>query len=92
MIDCLVQRPFGGAEDRQHGGGGRAPVTLHDCIGADRRAAAFARRAPMTLPNVKYQEAVRAYFTGWYTEVVDAVPRVENGRVTPLPGAGPGPR
>jgi L-alanine-DL-glutamate epimerase-like enolase superfamily enzyme len=64
------------------------PVTLHDCTGPIVFAASCALSA--TLPNVNYQEAVRAYFTGWYTEVVDILPRVENGRVTPLPGAGLG--
>jgi L-alanine-DL-glutamate epimerase-like enolase superfamily enzyme len=64
------------------------PVTLHDCTGPIVFAASCALSA--TLPNVNYQEAVRAYFTGWYTEVVDVLPRVENGHVTPLPGAGLG--
>jgi galactonate dehydratase len=64
------------------------PVTLHDCTGPIVFAASCALSA--TLPNVNYQEAVRAYFTGWYREVVDVLPKVENGRVTPLPGAGLG--
>jgi L-alanine-DL-glutamate epimerase-like enolase superfamily enzyme len=64
------------------------PVTLHDCTGPIVFAASCALSA--TLPNVNYQEAVRAYFTGWYTEVVDVLPKVENGYVTPLPGAGLG--
>ncbi len=64
------------------------PVTLHDCTGPIVFAASCALSA--TLPNVNYQEAVRAYFTGWYTEVVDVLPEVENGSVTPLPGAGLG--
>ena len=64
------------------------PVTLHDCTGPIVFAASCALSA--TLPNVNYQEAVRAYFTGWYTEVVDVLPKVENGSVTPLPGAGLG--
>jgi galactonate dehydratase len=64
------------------------PVTLHDCTGPIVFAASCALSA--TLPNVNYQEAVRAYFTGWYTEVVDVLPKVENGMVTPLPGAGLG--
>jgi L-alanine-DL-glutamate epimerase-like enolase superfamily enzyme len=64
------------------------PVTLHDCTGPIVFAASCALSA--TLPNVNYQEAVRAYFTGWYREVVDVLPSVENGRVTPLPGAGLG--
>ena len=48
------------------------PVTLHDCTGPVVFAASCALSA--TLPNVNYQEAVRAYFTGWYREIVDALP------------------
>jgi L-alanine-DL-glutamate epimerase-like enolase superfamily enzyme len=64
------------------------PVTLHDCTGPVVYAASCALSA--TLPNVNYQEAVRAYYTGWYREVADILPKVENGRVFPLeePGLG----
>src|SRR3712207_5864511 len=48
------------------------PVTLHDCTGPIVYAASCALSA--TLPNVSYQEAVRAYFSGWYREVVDNIP------------------
>ena len=51
------------------------PVTLHDCTGPIVYAASCALSA--TLPNVNYQEAVRAYFTGWYTEIVDDLPSVD---------------
>src|SRR5438067_456617 len=64
------------------------PVTLHDCTGPVVFAASCALSA--TLPNVNYQEAVRAYFTGWYREVADVLPKVENGRVFPLDGLGLG--
>jgi L-alanine-DL-glutamate epimerase-like enolase superfamily enzyme len=64
------------------------PVTLHDCTGPVVFAASCALSA--TLPNVNWQEAVRAYFTGWYREVVDVLPKVENGRVFPLDGPGLG--
>ena len=64
------------------------PVTLHDCTGPIVFAASCALSA--TLPNVNWQEAVRAYFTGWYREVADTLPRVENGRVWPLEGPGLG--
>jgi L-alanine-DL-glutamate epimerase-like enolase superfamily enzyme len=64
------------------------PVTLHDCTGPIVFAASCALSA--TLPNVSWQEAVRAYFTGWYREVADALPRVEGGRVWPLDGPGLG--
>jgi L-alanine-DL-glutamate epimerase-like enolase superfamily enzyme len=64
------------------------PVTLHDCTGPIVFAASCALSA--TLPNVNYQEAVRAYFAGWYREVVDVLPKVENGCVLPLDGPGLG--
>src|SRR4051794_39520848 len=64
------------------------PVTLHDCTGPVVYAASCALSA--TLPNVNYQEVVRAYYTGWYREVADVVPRVESGRVFPLDGPGLG--
>jgi len=64
------------------------PVTLHDCTGPIVFAASCALSA--TLPNVNWQEAVRAYFTGWYREVADVLPRVENGHVWPLDGPGLG--
>ena len=64
------------------------PVTLHDCTGPVVFAASCALSA--TLPNVNYQEAVRAYFSGWYTEIVDNLPPVVNGQVSPLAGPGLG--
>jgi len=33
---------------------------------------------------------VRAYATGWYTEIVDNIPVVKDGRVAPLEGPGLG--
>jgi L-alanine-DL-glutamate epimerase-like enolase superfamily enzyme len=33
---------------------------------------------------------VRAYATGWYTEIVDNIPIVKDGRVFPLEGPGLG--
>jgi galactonate dehydratase len=64
------------------------PVTLHDCTGPIVFAASVALSA--TLPNVNWQEAVRAYYSGWYREVAEPLPRVEIGRVWPLDGAGLG--
>ena len=64
------------------------PVTLHDCTGPVVFAASCALSA--TLPNVNYQEAVRAYVTGWYRELADNVPAIANGAVTPLDGPGLG--
>ena len=64
------------------------PVTLHDCTGPFVYAASCALSA--TLPNASYQECVRAYFSGWYTEIVADLPRVSDGRVAPLDGPGLG--
>ena len=64
------------------------PVTLHDCTGPIVYAASCALSA--TLPNVNYQEAVRAYFSGWYREVVDQLPVITDGAVAPLEGPGLG--
>jgi galactonate dehydratase len=64
------------------------PVTLHDCTGPIVFAASVALSA--TLPNVNWQEAVRAYYSGWYREVAGPLPRIENGRVWPLDGPGLG--
>ena len=64
------------------------PVTLHDCTGPVVYAASCALSA--TLPNVNYQEAVRAYFTGWYTEIVENLPSLTDGKVSPLEGPGLG--
>lgn len=64
------------------------PVTLHDCTGPFVYAASCALSA--TLPNAMYQEMVRAYATGWYTEIVEDIPIVRDGRVFPLDGSGLG--
>ncbi|MDE1991890.1 MAG: mandelate racemase/muconate lactonizing enzyme family protein [Rhizobiaceae bacterium] len=66
------------------------PVTLHDCTGPIVYAASCALSA--TLPNAMYQEMVRAYATGWYTEIVEDIPVVKDGRVSPLEGPGLGMR
>jgi galactonate dehydratase len=42
----------------------------------------------MNAPNALIQECVRAFYAGWYTELVTGLPVVENGAVRP--GAGPG--
>ncbi len=33
---------------------------------------------------------MRAYFTGWYREIVDRLPQVKDGSVAPLDGPGLG--
>ncbi|MFO1141793.1 MAG: mandelate racemase/muconate lactonizing enzyme family protein [Amaricoccus sp.] len=64
------------------------PVTLHDCTGPVVYAASCALSA--TLPNACWQEAVRAYYAGWYREIVADLPPIVDGRVAPLDGPGLG--
>jgi galactonate dehydratase len=56
------------------------PVAPHDCTGPVVYAASchFALYAA----NALITESVRAFYTGWYTELVTALPTVANGQVT----------
>jgi L-alanine-DL-glutamate epimerase-like enolase superfamily enzyme len=42
------------------------------------------------LPNAVLQETVRAFYHGWYRDLVTELPRLEGGRITPPPGPGLG--
>jgi L-alanine-DL-glutamate epimerase-like enolase superfamily enzyme len=64
------------------------PVTLHDCTGPVVFAASCALAT--VLPNVCWQEMVRAYLHGWYREVATKLPAVADGAVTPLESPGLG--
>lgn len=56
------------------------PVAPHDCTGP----VVFMASTHLSLnaPNALVQESVRAYYKGWYPEVMTAIPKVENGFVT----------
>jgi galactonate dehydratase len=62
------------------------PFAPHDCIGPIGFAAAV--HMSFSQPNTLIQESVRAFYTGWYKELVTAVPRIENGFVYPMEGVG----
>jgi galactonate dehydratase len=64
------------------------PFAPHDCTGPVGFAAAV--HASFSQPNTLIQETVRAFYTGWYQELVTAVPRIENGFVYPMEGVGLG--
>ncbi len=64
------------------------PVAPHDCSGPVEFAAAV--HLSINAPNTYVQESVRAFYTGWYTELVTAAPRVEGGYIYPLTGPGLG--
>ena len=64
------------------------PVAPHDCTGP----VVWAASAHVSLhaPNALIQECVRAFFTGWYRELADGLPVVEDGTVRPAEGPGHG--
>jgi galactonate dehydratase len=59
------------------------PVAPHDCSGPVDFAAAV--HLSINAPNALVQESVRAFYTGWYRELVTEVPRVEDGYIYPPP-------
>ena len=40
--------------------------------------------------NALIQESVRAFYTGWYQELVTELPEIRNGQVYPMAGPGLG--
>ena len=64
------------------------PFAPHDCTGPVGFAAAV--HTSFSQPNTLIQESVRAFYTGWYKELVTALPRIENGYVYPMEGPGLG--
>lgn len=64
------------------------PVAPHDCTGP----VVFMASCHFSLHarNALVQESVRAFYTGWYTELVTALPTVERGTITldEAPGLG----
>lgn len=66
------------------------PVAPHDCTGPVVYVAGT--QLCMATPNAMIQEGVRAYYRGWYRDVVTELPAVENGFVAAPRGAGLGTR
>jgi len=56
------------------------PVAPHDCTGPVVYMASC--QFSMHARNALIQESVRAFYTGWYKELVTTLPKVENGEVT----------
>jgi L-alanine-DL-glutamate epimerase-like enolase superfamily enzyme len=44
----------------------------------------------LNAPNALIQETVRAYNNTWYKDIVDQLPRIENGYAFPPKGVGSG--
>src|SRR5918998_2690817 len=64
------------------------PVAPHDCTGPVVLTAST--HLSVNLPNALIQESVRAYYTGWYKELVTELPTVSNGHISPPKGSGLG--
>jgi galactonate dehydratase len=64
------------------------PVAPHDCTGPVVLAAST--HLSCNAPNALVQESVRAFYAGWYQEIVTALPAVERGMIVPPEGPGLG--
>jgi L-alanine-DL-glutamate epimerase-like enolase superfamily enzyme len=64
------------------------PIAPHDCTGPVVLAASL--QLGLNAPNAIFQEMVRAYTTGWYRDLVTALPRVAGGQMFAMPGCGHG--
>jgi galactonate dehydratase len=64
------------------------PIAPHDCTGPVVFAASL--HLALNAPNAAFQEVVRAYYTGWYKELVTELPRIENGHAYAMTGPGLG--
>jgi galactonate dehydratase len=64
------------------------PIAPHDCTGPVVLTAST--HLATSAPNALVQETVRAYYTGWYADVVTALPAIEAGQIAPPAGPGLG--
>src|ERR1700756_3057278 len=64
------------------------PFAPHDCIGPVGFIAGI--HASFSQPNTLIQESVRAFYTGWYNELVTTMPVIKDGHVFPMEGPGLG--
>ena len=64
------------------------PVTMHDCNGSVQFATAI--HLSCHLANAAVQESVRAYYLGWYSDLVERSPEVVDGFAAPPAGPGHG--
>ena len=64
------------------------PIAPHDCVGPV--TLMFSVHLSLNAPNALIQETVRAYNNTWYKEIIDQLPRIENGYAFPPEGHGAG--
>lgn len=66
----------------------KLPIAPHDCTGPVVLSAST--HLSLSAPNAVIQESVRAFYKGWYGDVVTALPQVKDGQITVPEGAGLG--
>lgn len=64
------------------------PIAFHDCSGPV--TLAVSTHMALALPNVREQEMVRAFYYGWYSDLVDQLPPIKDGVITVPDGPGLG--
>lgn len=64
------------------------PVAPHDCTGPVVLTASS--HLAINAPNALIQETVRAFYTGWYRDIVTTLPTITDGFIAPPPGPGLG--
>ncbi len=64
------------------------PFAPHDCTGPVGFVAAL--HTSFSQPNTLIQESVRAFYTGWYKELVTELPVIRDGYALPMEGPGLG--
>ena len=64
------------------------PFAPHDCTGPVGFVAAI--HASFSQPNTLIQESVRAFYDGWYRELVTEMPVIRDGHALPMQGPGLG--
>ena len=66
----------------------KLPVAPHDCTGPVVLAAST--HLSLSAPNALIQESVRAFYKGWYADIVTGLPEVKDGHISVSRAAGLG--
>jgi L-alanine-DL-glutamate epimerase-like enolase superfamily enzyme len=77
-----------GREVADHARGRGLEVAFHDCTGPVGLAAST--HLALSVPNAPVQEIVRAFYYGWYQDLVTDLPPIAAGRITAPQGPGLG--
>ena len=64
------------------------PVAPHDCVGPITLINGI--HLSLSAPNAMIQETVRAFNNTWYRDIIETMPKIENGYVYPMKGYGIG--